>query len=563
MLANTRIGAKIMGTLRVMALVALVIAISGTWGVSTVAGVTQEVKITSDEIRAGARIRRIVTALNRIEFQLAADPSNLPVLRTEMVGLRQELATAFELAERTAGPQETRMLADLRGTLDVYLRDLETTIRVSEKPDGSTADEVRQQILAAVNASSRTVSDLGRKVKVYVDYVDAKGDRMSAYAESVANTTMTALILVALLGLGIGLGAGFAITRFGVTGPLQKVVDAVCRLSRGELTVEIGGAGRGDEVGDIARALDVFKQGALERQRLEAEQEVLRREREERVEKVLALIRAFETEVEQALAVVTGNASELQLTAETMSAASEQTTRQTTNVAGATEQASANVQTVAAATEELTATIQEVARQMEGARRIAGEATQEAEQARALVHSLEQAGMSIDHVVALIEDIAAQTNLLALNATIEAARAGEAGKGFAVVAGEVKALANQTARATEEIRQQIGGMQGSIGGAVESIARIARVVWRLNEAATSVAGAVEEQTAATGEIGRNAAEAARGTAEVTASLASVRNAAENTAAGATQVLGASRGLGEQALRLKSSVHQFIHGVKAA
>jgi methyl-accepting chemotaxis protein len=246
-----------------------------------------------------------------------------------------------------------------------------------------------------------------------------------------------------------------------------------------------------------------------------------------------------------------------------MSSTAEQTEQQSSAVASASEQATANVETMAAATEELAATVQEVTRQMHDARTIADEAAREASSSREQVEALEAAGERIGDVVALIQDVAGQTNLLALNATIEAARAGEAGKGFAVVASEVKQLANQTARATDDIRTQITLMRDSINGSVEAISRIAQVIFRLNEVSATVAGTVEEQTAATGEISRNATEAATGTQEVSRTISGVREAAESSAAGSVQVLGASRELARQTSSLRQAVETFIQGVKAA
>ncbi|MDR6775556.1 MULTISPECIES: methyl-accepting chemotaxis protein [Azospirillum] len=334
-------------------------------------------------------------------------------------------------------------------------------------------------------------------------------------------------------------------------------------MADGDLSVDITGADRRDEVGDIARALAVFKENALDRQRIQAEQEAEAERKLARADKVSETIRLFDREVNDALTVMSAASAALETTAHSLSATAEEASGQMAAVGSAARQTASNVQTVAAATEELTSTVQEVSRQMNEARNFASEAARQAEQAQGQVGALTESGQRINDVIDLIQGIASQTNLLALNATIEAARAGEAGKGFAVVASEVKQLATQTSQATDEIRSQVSAMQTTIGGAVSGIQSIAAVIYRLNEMATMVAAAVEQQGAATAEIGRNAVEAAQGTAEVTLNIGRLKFASESTATGSNQVLQSAQRVAERAVALKAGIHAFITEVKEA
>jgi methyl-accepting chemotaxis protein len=279
--------------------------------------------------------------------------------------------------------------------------------------------------------------------------------------------------------------------------------------------------------------------------------------------KLASLADGFEATVRGVVDVVTSAATELHATARSMAATAEETSRQSTTVAAASEQATRNVNVVASATEELSASVKEISQQVGHATRIIGDAVTQASATNEQVQALATAAQKIGEVVKLINDIASQTNLLALNATIEAARAGDAGKGFAVVASEVKALANQTAKATEEIATQINAIQESTKVSVQSIQAISETIARVSETSTTIASAVEEQGAATQEIARNVSEAAKGTAEVTSNIAGVSSAAQQTGAAATQVLSAAGDLSKNGESLKAEVDRFLYEVRAA
>jgi methyl-accepting chemotaxis protein len=373
-------------------------------------------------------------------------------------------------------------------------------------------------------------------------------------------SAITISLIVGLIGLGMAVA--MVITR-SITRPLGDLRSAMVQLSNGNLEIDVPHADRSDEIGGMAGTVQVFHRNAVAMRRMEAEQAAEREERERRAQAIENLTAHFDAAVRTVVHGVTSAATQLEGTAQAMSANAEETNRQATNVAGATEQASANVQTVATASDELAASISEISRQVTEASRIAQVTTEDAERTNESVRGLADSSQKIGEVIGLITDIASQTNLLALNATIEAARAGEAGKGFAVVAGEVKSLANQTAKATDEIRRQIADVQAATVNAVDAIGVIVGRIREINEINASIASAVEEQGAATGEIARNIQQAAVGTQEVTSNILSVTQAASETGSASEQVLSSARSLSGQAGELKAEVDRFLDGVRAA
>ncbi|PWC33026.1 methyl-accepting chemotaxis protein [Azospirillum sp. TSO35-2] len=372
----------------------------------------------------------------------------------------------------------------------------------------------------------------------------------------------TVMVAASLLAVVLGLATALLIGR-GLSRPVVAMTDRMTRLAGGDRTVDIPGQDRADEIGGMAKALQVFKDSLIESDRLAERQRTEHEARRSRGERIDRLTQEFDRLVLEALGRVSAAATQLQATAQTMSATAEQTTRQADAVASASHDATGNVETVAAATEELTSSISEIGRQVAESTRIAGQAVATAEKTDTTVRGLVDAAQRIGEVVQLITDIASQTNLLALNATIEAARAGEAGKGFAVVASEVKSLANQTARATEEIGSQIAGIQDISRQAAGAIAEIGRVIAEINHISTTIAAAVEEQGAATREISRNVQQAARGTQEVSGTIAGVTEAAASTGDASREVLTAADGLNHEAADLRGFVSRFLADMRAA
>ncbi|MFN3460870.1 MAG: methyl-accepting chemotaxis protein [Oceanibaculum sp.] len=384
------------------------------------------------------------------------------------------------------------------------------------------------------------------------------GPRASTDIERSVMVAIAASVLALITGVLSALLIGRSIST-----PIISMTAAMGRLAGGDKTVEIPAQGRKDEVGEMAEAVQVFKDNMIKAEMLAAEQEKERAAREERARRIETLTKNFDSAVAQVLSQVGAATSQMLTTATSMSATAEETNRQSTVVAAAAEQASSNVQTVASAAEELSSSIEEINRQVTQSTTIAGEARKDAERTNQQVEGLARSAQKIGEVVSLIQEIAEQTNLLALNATIEAARAGEAGKGFAVVASEVKNLASQTAKATEDISQQVGSIQAETTDAVSAIKGIGATIAQINEIATTIASAVEEQGAATAEISRNVQEAAKGTQEVTTNIISVTQAAGETGAAAGQVTASANNLASQSEELRKAVEEFLKGVRAA
>ncbi|HEY8333468.1 MAG TPA: methyl-accepting chemotaxis protein [Tardiphaga sp.] len=350
----------------------------------------------------------------------------------------------------------------------------------------------------------------------------------------------------------------------GMARPIRALEAAMRAIAAGNHTIAVPGAGRKDEIGTMAGAVAIFKDGLIETDRLRAAQEQQRQQSlDDRRETMHMLAARFESGVGGVVDAVGIAAGELRSTAQSMATTAGEATRQTAAVAAASEEATQSAQAVAAAIEELNASISEIAQQVNESATVAGNAVDQANTTYTEVQSLATAAQKIGDVVMLISEIAAQTNLLALNATIEAARAGEAGRGFAVVASEVKALATQTAKATDEISAQVNAIQNATRSSVASIQGITSTIGRVSEIASAIAAAVEEQGAATLEIARNVAEAARGTGEVSENIAGVNDAARETGLAASRVVDSAAELSHNGEDLKTQVDAFLRDVRAA
>ncbi len=565
-LSNWKIRSKLLLLVGVMAGLVAAVAGTGIYAMGNMGTSMGKIMEVSEHTLVGARLNQNVIRLNRAEYRIASDPSadNVREALSVITEQRKELEERFAKLKAAADPEQQKLLTTVDQTYRTYIADLEETLAKAKEHGGKVALGDAQRIIVDAVKAGRPIADkLTATVKAFTDFTDGKSDKIQASAESSASWIETVLIAVAVLGVVGGVAFGYLLATYGIGKPLAASVGNLKQLASGDLKVEIFGVGRKDEIGDIAGTLQVFKDSMTEAERLRAEQAKEQAIREERAKKIETAVAEFEAAAKSVVGIVSSSATEMQAAAQSLSATAEQTSRQATAVAAASEQASTNVQTVATAGEELSSSISEISRQVGQSTHIAGQAVEEAGRTNAKVQGLAEAAQRIGDVVKLINDIAGQTNLLALNATIEAARAGEAGKGFAVVASEVKSLANQTAKATDEIAAQISAIQGATKDSVDAIQSIGRTIGEVNEIATTIAAAVEEQGAATAEIARNVQQAARGTQEVSSNIGGVTQASAATGSAASQVLSAAGELAHQAETLRLQVDTFLNKVRAA
>ncbi len=480
-----------------------------------------------------------------------ANPTEAGVtsINAALTDLDASIAAARQAAARSAAREAVegaaQAVAPLRGMLQTGMR---ASLEMTE----------------FVNVTNARVAErLGGRI---VDLVGAQKKAMDTISNDAEATIKNAILVISVLSaiaVAVGLIFAFVIAK-GITAPIGGMTGAMTKLAGGALDTEVPSLSNKDEIGAMAKAVQVFKDNAIKVKALEDEQKAAEaRAAQEKRAAMIALADGFEAKVGGVVNEVSTQASRMQESATQMTATAEETSRQATAVAAASEEASTNVQTVAAATEELSSSISEISRQVTESARMSGKAVDEVGRTSQTVEALANAAQKIGNVVQLISEIASQTNLLALNATIEAARAGEAGKGFAVVASEVKSLASQTARATEEISAQINEIQTATGQSVEAMRSIGETIASMNAIASTIAAAVEEQGAATNEIARNVQQAAAGTSEVSSNITGVTRAAEGTGTAASLVQRSAADLGVQAKDLRAAVEQFLGQVRSA
>ncbi|MDM7947110.1 MAG: HAMP domain-containing methyl-accepting chemotaxis protein [Oceanibaculum nanhaiense] len=494
--------------------------------------------VIGDAIQGGKITDAQLARILPLRGQAGAGWTQLTAL-TERAGLHPDVKAAMAKAQ-----------AIYTGTL------IPTRTKIEEALNAGSASPLTRPEWSKIGVD--TLNDMvGVSTTALSSLADYSADRN---ADAQMKLAMNAGLLLLALAIGV---AGLLIVRGRVTRPMAGITEAMLRVAEGDLDGEIPYKDRKDEIGDLAGTLVVFRDNAEARRRMEAATAEEQRKRAERQQVIENLLVNFDNSVSGVLGAVAAAATELERTATSMTDVAQVTSDQALATSEAAQQTSANVQTVAAATDEMSSSTAEIARQVEESTKVARQASQEAEQTGTIVEELSNSAKRIGEVIGLINDIAEQTNLLALNATIEAARAGEAGKGFAVVASEVKNLASQTAKATEDIVAQVNAMQSATGSTVQAIASIAAVIAQVNEISATISAAVEEQNATTAEIARNVQQAASATEGVTGNIGKVSEAAEQTGAAGAEVLGAAQELSEKSEQMRREIETFLTDIRAA
>ncbi|CCD88449.1 putative sensory transducer protein; signal peptide [Bradyrhizobium sp. ORS 285] len=563
MFASMSIRTKIMS---VVALLLLVLTGVGLLAISSMRAMNANtVDITSNwlpsvrvlgDLRAGTITYRNVVRehmlAETLEDKQAQDKTALTVFETI-----KKAATTYESMIST--PQERAIYQQWKAVWDRYLEGAQKVMELSRKAVGQVPHEAHVLNQGTVNKIGLEADEVLRKS---IDLNNAGADKASTDAASTYSSSFATLGAINAVMLLLGALVSFLMVR-SISAGIASIVKPMQALGEGDLSANIPHRGAKTEMGVMADALQIFKDALIAKK---AADEAAAKDAEAKIERgrrVDAVTRQFETVVGDIVNTVFSASRQLESSADTLTSTADRSQRLATTVASASEEASTNVQSVASATEELSSSVTEISRQVQESARMASEAVTQARTTNDQVGELSKAAARIGDVVELINTIAGQTNLLALNATIEAARAGEAGKGFAVVATEVKALAEQTSKATGEIGQQISGIQAATQESVNAIRTISGTIERLSEIASAIAAAVEEQGAATQEISRNVQQAARGTQEVSANIADVQRGASETGSASSQVLSAAKSLSTDSNRLKTEVSRFLETVRAA
>ena len=488
----------------------------------------------------------------------------LQILRTNVTEAAAQIDAATQRATRQVTQDAYR---DTRKFADAYLTNAIELAAAQKAVVGATADgAVKAEAMKAGILNERTfpaAREVGTRIDKLVgvanEFAARRQGELLAELDRVATFALVVGVLVMLVLIGSAIFSVLSIAR-----PIRRIGDVLLGLAHGDKSLEVPYSTRGDEVGDAARAAKTFKENLIRIEQMQAAQKDLEAAAAAaRKADMTKLADEFQAAIGGIVNTVSSASSQLESAANTLTATADNTQELSGMVAAASEEASTNVGAVAAAAEEMSASVVEIGRQVLDSSRIAGEAVKQAEKTDARITELSQAASRIGDVVKLITAIAEQTNLLALNATIEAARAGEAGRGFAVVASEVKALAAQTAKATDEITTQIAGMQVATQESVSAIKEISGTIARISEIAQTVASTLEEQGTVTTEIAHNVSEAAKGTAEVAEKIVDVNRGASATGTASGQVLGSARALSDQSGHLKAEVEKFLNTVRAA
>jgi methyl-accepting chemotaxis protein len=516
-------------------------------------------KSATTAARAGTRVEAYVS--NAYQLALETTQTGGKRLLTQINGHRSAYNSLMEQVLK-ALPEKASAIEPVIAQFQNAFSTCDAAIQIAAE---STSAEEATAATARLKKECVPVTEAAvAKQQAIVDDLVAFASATAADLQKETTAAIVTVVVWSTAGLLISLALACWIGVFGLARPIGRLKTVMEAFASNDLAHEVPGTDRRDELGEMSRTVEVFKINAVEVERMRATQQATERQRaEQRRADMNKLADDFEAAVGEIIQTVATASTELETSANTLSRTAAKTEELSAMVAAAAGQASANVQSVASASEEMTGSINEISRQVQQSAGIAGEAVNQASETNERVTRLSEAASRIGDVVELINSIAGQTNLLALNATIEAARAGDAGRGFAVVASEVKSLAEQTAKATGEIAEQVKGIQTATGHSVDSIKRISETIVQISEISSSVASAVEEQGAATQEITRNVQQAAHGTGQVATNIGDVQRGSSETGAASAQVLSSAQALSAESVRLRTEVDRFMTTVRAA
>jgi methyl-accepting chemotaxis protein len=581
---NLRIGTKlaITSALSILLIAGMIVAqMSGNAAVrkANESGIEQQ-SIARAAVETKAALRGMQIGVR--DIRLAGAPANLQKAN-DFIAARLKSANEYvgEMLKLSRSAENRARIEKLRGLAADYVKGAQQIAAVRTEAIGieakrSAGGELPAEAVANIAKLNDEAIRIAKDVTLPIaDEIEALANKIVDFAKHRVEEENAAAVLemtsAERTALAVGISAALLLIAtcvfsiFTIARPMRALSVSMHELANGNFAVVLPGLGRKDEIGDVAQGVETFKVKAEEKARDEAEAKMKQDQvaAQQRKADMVKLADDFESAVGEIIETVSSASTELEASASTLTATAVRSQELTIMVAAASEEASTNVQSVASATEEMSSSVNEISRQVQDSARMAGEAVDQARKTNDRVSELSKAAARIGDVVELINTIAGQTNLLALNATIEAARAGEAGRGFAVVASEVKALAEQTAKATGEIGQQISGIQAATQESVNAIKEISGTIEKLSEISSTIAAAVEEQGAATQEISRNVQQAAQGTQQVSANITDVQRGASETGSASSQVLSAAQSLSSDSNRLKLEVGKFLNTVRAA